>query len=178
MVFGLFLFGLTSCTTVSYQVASRRDPFASRPISPSTFSFRSDASNPDPVIEKQLFYLISQALSSKGWVFAAEGGGEYLFSVKYDLDEQTKTGSRPVTIYNPSNNSYSVTQKAYSRTVYHRAVKILAALGSNSDSPIWTADCTSTGSTEDVLTAAKYMVPYAIDRFPDEGIWRNSQSVE
>jgi hypothetical protein len=162
--------------SVKYQVSARRDPFSKTSVSPSTFSFKSNPQAPDPVVEKKLFYIIAQALTARGWKHDSEGGGEYLFSVTFGMEGEKVTGSRPTTTYNWYTKSYVVTQQAYSKTEYHRVVKIMTSHSSNPDSVIWTADCTSTGRTEDVLFAAQYMIPYAMERFPEEGLWKNREA--
>jgi len=177
VLFCLLSLVFSSCmTTVRYQVSARRDPFLTTAVRPSTFSFKSNPQTPDPVVEKKLFYIIAQTLSARGWQHAPVGGGEYLFSVSFGMESEKVTGSRPTTTYNWYTKSYVVTQQAYSRAVYHRVVKIMAAHSSDPDSMIWTADCTSTGTTEDVLFAAQYMVPYAMERFPEEGLWKNREA--
>ena len=170
---------LSVCATlIDYQVAARKDPFVTTDTSPTTFSFQSNSSARDPVLEKKLFQLVATTLESRGWKHDQSGGGEVVFRIEYAMDSKEVSGSRPVTTYNWSTKQYVVTQQHYQDTSYNRSVLIFAAKSAKPQEPFWSAECTSTGSKEDLLFAASHMVPYAMQRFPEEGVWRKREVAE
>ena len=165
----------SGCTRLVFEVAARSDPFSSMPEGPSTYSFRSDTLNRDPVIERKLQYLIDTTLRGKGWKRSGIEDASFVFSVEFGMDSKQETNSHETGDYDSKTNKwYNVTQKVETDTYYSRSVKIICYVKNDDKSAIWSADCTSDGSTRDILFAAGRMVPYAMSKFPEEGIWRQS----
>jgi hypothetical protein len=175
ILIAIFLMGLSGCTRLSFEVAARTDPYAKPPIGPSTYAFKSDTLNRDPVIERNLQYLIDITLSRKGWKKTAPEDAKYVFSVESNMDTKQETSSHRVGDYDYNTRTWSnVTQEMETDTYYARSVKIFCFTSKGGNGAIWSADCTSTGSTQDILYAAKQMIPYAMNRFPQIGLWKET----
>ncbi len=165
----------SGCTRLVFEVAARSDPFSSVSMGPSTYSFRSDTLNRDPVIERKLQYLIDTTLRGKGWKKSGIEDASFVFSVEFGMDTKQETNSHRTGDYNIKTKKWeNVTQQVETDTYYSRSVKIICFVNDGDKQAIWSADCTSDGSTRDVLYAASRMVPYAMSKFPQEGIWRES----
>ena len=171
---------LAGCTSIQYQVSARKDPFFKNNIAPSTFAFHSDTTNSDFLVEKNIFYLISTTLSSKGWEMKSIGEAEYIISVKFNMADKQKISSNEVGGYYDTKTEKWVQGQQQTEThyIYERTVKITVFKGETSKEYIWSADCVSKGSTQDILYAAKYMIPFAMSKFPEEGIWNQREKVK
>lgn len=171
---------LSSCTSIEYQVSARKDPFIKNIIAPSTFAFRTDTTNSDILVEKNIFLLISNTLSAMGWQMTPIIDAEYVISVKFNMTDKQSISSHEVNWYYDKETKKVIDGQQQTQTDYYfeRVVKITVYKGTTSKEYIWSADCISKGSTQDILFAAKYMIPYAMHKFPEQGIWNNKERVE
>ena len=142
---------------------------------------------------KKILFIISEELNRLGWEKSSIDKAEYIFSVDYEMGSKqvTQSGSTPVahnkttkttdpnTGQHIYNTTKTYTQQSYSKTydIYERSITIRVQ-SRESGELIWTADCISKGTTQDILYPSKYMVPYAISKFPEEGIWKQREIVK
>jgi hypothetical protein len=181
LAFGLLaviVVGISGCNSIHYQVTAHRDPFQTVVVRPSTFSFKSDPQSSDPVVEKQIQFYIMQSLTAKGWTFDEKGKGEYAILVNYSVEGKDMVVVKEITRYNKYTNRYETIRRPHNETEFRKVVRIFVSKRPRIGDVFWSVECSSTGSTDDVLLAAKYMVPYAVDRFPEEGAWENREDIK
>jgi hypothetical protein len=173
---------VTGCATINYQVSARKDPFIEKLKGPKTYALKTNKNANDAIIDKKILYLIGKELEKNGWQKNKLKNAKYIFSIEYEMqgEKVTQTGSRPIRTrtrdYKTGKSTTHVTQQAYSRNynLYDRKIKIIVTSRPNGDE-IWSADCVSEGVTQDILFAAKYMIPFAISKFPNEGLWNKRE---
>lgn len=168
---------------VHYTVDTRRSPRMVYSVK-NTYAFVSLAkeNNLDTIIEEKIFELIRENLDDT-WEEVQPKKADYLITIYYAMDE--KQGIKPQTGRIPIKQSdgtviYYGGGGGGSYNYYQRYIRItfLILEENGDDSAMWTADCRSEGSTPNILLPAKYMVPYAIQHFPDEGIWTKKEKIE
>lgn len=177
-----FTSGCSVSRVISYQVSTRVDPFLKVKIDSnyrSSFSFLHDSTNNDPVIEKQIHFIIMSGLKDKGWIYDDSGKGEIIIFVKYT--KETRQQSYVQMFKKPKKNTKDPDDYQYVATtndVYVRKVSIYASYQNNIKDVIWSADCESTGSSNDLMIAAKPMVKFATEKFLQEGLWEKTSKTE
>ena len=163
---------------IEYQVSARKDPFLGPISGPKSYAINPNENAEDAIIDKNILFIISQELEKLGWQKTSLSDAEYVFSVVYRMEAEkiTRSGSIPVTTttydwQRGGKSKQHVTQQSYSRTedVYNRGITITVTSKDGGD--IWSSECTSKGSTRDILFVAKGVIPFAISKFPNEGYW-------
>ena len=174
--FSILIFNSGCATHLMYTVSSRSDPnYYIDKNQNIKYAFLPQEKENDSIIEANIFKLIEDNLDEK-WIKTSIEEADYIFTVKFSMDktEKIRPSTPPVnikqsdgsvrTFQSPSGGSY---------TFYERKINITISSIDSDDNilAIWSADCISGGGTPDILLPAKYMIPYAIRKFPEIGIW-------
>ena len=175
IIFLLLLFTFSSCTTINYQVSTLKDPSlgAIRMDSPK-YALRRDSLQKDKLLELNLFKIIKTELDNKGWIETDIKSADYIFELKFDMESGRVTGSQTILVYDPKAGKNVPQQRAYTATVYKRNV-IINLFDKQTDAQIWSADCISEGSTNNVYLPSTYMLPFAISVMPQQGNWTKKE---
>ncbi len=168
--------GLKEVMGTEFQVTTRVHPSAEQQNTPSSYSLVPSIVTLDSLVEKEIFELISRSLAEKGWRLDQKGSGEFLVSVRFGMGSKEIRRSTTIGTYSSTTKVHENTRAPYSRTLYTCVIDILLAHRSDPESTIWSANCTSTSSTQDILTPAKSMVPYAMQKLLREGLWRETMT--
>ncbi|MBL7877923.1 MAG: DUF4136 domain-containing protein [Cyclobacteriaceae bacterium] len=175
----LLLITFSSCATyINYQVSTLKDPSldAIKMDSPK-YALRKDSLQKDKLLELNLFKIIKTELDNKGWTETDIKNADYIFELKFDMESGRVTGSQTILVYDPKAGKNVPQQRAYTSTVYKRNV-IINLFDKQSDAQIWSADCISEGSTNNVYLPSTYMLPFAISVLPEQGNWTKKALVK
>ncbi len=170
------LFVCFSCTRIRYTVVSHLNPEYAGKIQIGKFYLASVADNPtDKIIELKLLNLVRTSLVKKNWQETeSDEEADVIFGIVFDMesDKENYSGSKGITTwYDTKGRQHISGGKSYSgtRTVYKRSVSVVAM---KNQEVVWVSNCISEGSTPDVYFAAERMLPKALSKFPEEGLWR------
>jgi len=175
LAFFLIAFLLIGCSRIVYTVAIHRDPILKPAIGSKTYALIVVSEDPfKKIVEKKILNLIRKSLNERGWREVLSEEAKYLFGVNFEIMSTQHVVSEGVsTYYDPEGKAHVSGGGGGSYTAFQRTVQVVAF--SRDSEVVWTADCFSEGSTPDVFFAAKYMVPFAIKKFPEEGTWKKKK---
>ncbi|QMU28525.1 DUF4136 domain-containing protein [Adhaeribacter radiodurans] len=169
--------------SVEYQVSSIKDPTIDiGTIESATFAVKPDSLQSEKLVEKNLLEFIKIELLKKGWKETAIQNADYIFEVKFNMksDQRTRIGSTTDMVWDHESSKFIPQQRAYSNseTTFVSQVFINAYTTSSKTIPIWSSNCISDGSKNNILYPSKYMVPFGISVFPNQGNWKRVVRVE
>ena len=169
--------------SVIYQVSSIKDPTIEiGTIEFAKFAVKPDSLQSEKLVEKNLLEFIKIELLKKGWKETTIQNADYVFEVKFNMksDQRTITGSTTDMVWNHAEAKYVPQQRVYSdlETSFVSQVIINAYAASSKIVPIWSSNCISDGHRNNILYPSKYMVPFAISVFPNEGNWNRRDKIE
>ncbi|MBX2895578.1 MAG: DUF4136 domain-containing protein [Cyclobacteriaceae bacterium] len=168
----------TSCSKIVYQVSTLKDPnLKLDSMSFAKYALRTDSLQVDKLMEANLLNIIKTEFSKKAWKETSIDSADFIFEVKFGMESGQETGSRTITVYEPKSGKYVPQQRAYSATVYKRNI-IINSYSPKSQIPIWSADCISEGSTNNIYLPGTYMLPFALSMFPQQGNWTKTAFIK
>jgi hypothetical protein len=162
---------LIEAARTEFHVLTESNATADGDIRPSSFSLVPSLIALNAATEKKLFSLVSRELVGKGWRAEQDGSGEYLISVGFGIGSSGRQGSRLVGTYSSATGELDQKQITYTRDLYHYTINLSISHRAAPESVVWSAECTSSGSTQDVMAPARLMIPYAIAKLGQEGQW-------
>jgi hypothetical protein len=163
---------LIEAARAEFQVVTETQAATEGHITPSSFSLVPSLIALDAATKTRLFTLVSRELETKGWQAEQDGSGEFLVSVAFGMGSSGSQRSRSVGTYSSTTKEHDQTRITYTKDTYHYVINLSFAHRSTPESVAWSAECTSSGSTRDIMAPARLMIPYAIAKLGQEGKWR------
>jgi len=148
------------------------------PLDSAKYALRTDSLQKEKLMELNLLKIVKTELDNRGWTETDGGNADYFVEIKFDMESGQESGSRTIMVYDPKTQKNIPQQRAYTSTIYKRNVIINLFDKNSKTTPIWSADCISEGSTNNIYLPATYMLPFAISVLPKQGNWNRSEPLK
>ena len=160
--------------------AEEKKTFAleTHPEPPSFTSFDRNVS-----IEEDLLEVVEQSLLELGWGLVPREEASYVFAVYFETDDRPIKGevafSVGVPINKPGYRGVSFDFPPMQEQGQYNPAYIwitVSELG-HDQTHSWIAECTARSGNQNVVSLGRHMIPFALSKFPEEGVWSRDEKV-
>jgi hypothetical protein len=182
-IFLFLLIFMSGCAyQLRYSVATMRSESASFGVGGRTFSLQTKPGRnyENSVIEEELLSLIEQSLLQNGWQRESTPNAAYIFSVDFKPKKRLASGELHFGAFTGKKGGVRIGGGInFGGSEYSKVhILIVADTSENRGTYMWSAECITRKTNQEVTALARHIIPFALAQFPAEGRWEKKEKVK
>lgn len=182
-IFLFLFFFMSGCAYhLRYSVSTMRSESASFGVGGKTFALQTKQGRnyENSVIEEELLYLIEQSLLQDGWQRVSTLNAAYIFSVDFKPKKRLVSGELHFGAFSGKKGGVRIGGGVNfgGREYSEVHILIIADASENRGTYVWSAECITRKTNQEVTALARHIIPFALAQFPEEGRWEKKEKVK
>ena len=181
---------------INYYIKAQKDPLFQL-NGPKTYKITMIENGDNTLIEKNLLYILSNELDSLGWEIVDNQMAEFIFSVDYSIvnskvfvreRKNPKSTQYTPPAATPPKDGYTpistvgnlgITSIEYvnvEKNGFNKNINI-NVYSVKTGELVWSVTCKSIGLNDNIILMSQQIIPWAIRKFPSQGIWQETKGI-
>jgi hypothetical protein len=182
IILALFFFMSGCAYQLRYSVSTMRSESVSFGVGGKTFALQTKQgrNSANYAVEEELLYLIEQSLLLDGWQRVSRLNAAYVFSVDFKPKRRLVSGELQFGAFPGKKTGVRIgSEVTFGGREYSEVhILIMADASENRGAYVWSAECITRKTNQEVTALAKHIIPFALAQFPEEGRWEKKEKVK